>query len=154
MSCSFSQLFIDLEAGFSFQDSVEGLDIAALKAAKHPLATLRQLGANAVHHQPDHPGPGIDLSRARRGRGKGYPHMRFVEIALFLAPFVVFAAWRMATPVGRPSPRAVATSAALLALLFAALLWLHQKGAVPPNAAYVPATLQDGRIVPAHGAPR
>ncbi|HVC59708.1 MAG TPA: DUF6111 family protein [Acetobacteraceae bacterium] len=80
--------------------------------------------------------------------------MRFVEIALFLTPFVVFAAWRMAAPAGRPSPRLIAASAATLALLLAALLWLHREGALPPGTAYVPATLQDGRVVPAHGGPR
>jgi hypothetical protein len=80
--------------------------------------------------------------------------MRFVELALFIAPLVVFAVWRMTTPLGAPSPRVVAASAALLALLFAALLWFHGRDALPPGTAYVPATLQDGRVVPAHGAPR
>jgi MYXO-CTERM domain-containing protein len=81
--------------------------------------------------------------------------MRYVEIALFLIPFVIFAVWRMtATAGGGPSRRVVATSVGLLALVLAALLWFHQQGAVPSGAAYVPATLQNGRIVPAHGAPR
>jgi hypothetical protein len=80
--------------------------------------------------------------------------MRYVEIALFLSPFVVFALWRLTTPAAGPSAQVVAASAVLLALLIAALLWFHQQGAVPPGAAYVPATLQDGRIVPAHGAPQ
>lgn len=78
--------------------------------------------------------------------------MRFVEIALFLAPLVIFAAWRMTNPLGRPSPLLVAASAALVALLCVTLLWLHGQGALPPGTAYVPATLQDGRVVPAHGA--
>jgi hypothetical protein len=78
--------------------------------------------------------------------------MRFIEIVLFLAPFIVFAAWRMTTPLADLSPRLIAASAALLVLLFAALLWLHREGAVPPGETYVPATLQDGRVVPAHGA--
>jgi hypothetical protein len=81
--------------------------------------------------------------------------MRFVEIALFLAPFVVFAAWRMTTPLNvAPSPRFIAASAALLVLLVAALLWFHREGALPTGTAYVPAKLEDGRVVPAHGAPR
>jgi hypothetical protein len=78
--------------------------------------------------------------------------MRFLEIILFLSPFVVFAAWRMtATVSGGPSPRLIAASAALLVLLLAALLWFHREGALPPGTAYVPATIQDGRIVPGHG---
>ncbi len=80
--------------------------------------------------------------------------MRFVEIALFLAPFVIFAAWRMTAPAGGPSPRLVAAAAALLALLLVALLWFHREGALPPDTTYVPPTLHDGRIVPGHGAPR
>jgi len=80
--------------------------------------------------------------------------MRFIEIALFLAPFIVFAVWRMTTPLAVPSPRLIAASAVALVLLLASLLWLHQEGAVPPGESYVPATLQDGRVVPAHGAPR
>lgn len=78
--------------------------------------------------------------------------MRFVEITLFLAPFVLFAVWRMTTPTGGPSLRVVAASAALLALLLAALLWFHQEGALPPGTAYVPAQQQNGHIVPGHGA--
>jgi Family of unknown function (DUF6111) len=80
--------------------------------------------------------------------------MRFVEIVLFLAPFIVFAAWRMTSPLADLSPRLITASAALLVLLLVTLLWLHQEGAVPPGQVYVPATLQDGRVVPAHGAPQ
>jgi Family of unknown function (DUF6111) len=80
--------------------------------------------------------------------------MRFVEIALFIAPFVIFAAWRMTTPTAGPSTRVVAASAAVLVVLLAALLWLHREGSLPSGTAYVPATLQDGRIVPAHGVPQ
>jgi hypothetical protein len=79
--------------------------------------------------------------------------MRFVEIALFLSPFVIFAAWRMtATVSGAPSPRVIAASVALLVLLLAGLLWFRREGALPPAAGYVPATLENGRVVPAHGA--
>lgn len=79
--------------------------------------------------------------------------MRFVEIVLFVAPFVMFAAWRLTTTtMAGPSPRVVAASAVLLAALIAALLWFHREGSLPPDTAYVPATLQDGRILPAHGA--
>jgi hypothetical protein len=80
--------------------------------------------------------------------------MRYVEIALFLTPFVIFALWRLTSPAAGPSVQVVAASAALLVMLIAALLWFHQQGAVPSGSAYVPATLQDGRIVPAHGGPQ
>ena len=65
--------------------------------------------------------------------------MRYVEIILFIVPFVVFAAWRMtATVAGGPSPRVIAASAALVALLFAALLWFHREGALPPRHGLCP----------------
>ncbi|MGA3397632.1 MAG: DUF6111 family protein [Acetobacteraceae bacterium] len=80
--------------------------------------------------------------------------MRFVEIALFLTPIIVFAAWRLMAPATGPSPRVLAAAAALLVVLLAALLWFHKEGALPPDTTYVPATLVDGRIVPAHGVPR
>lgn len=80
--------------------------------------------------------------------------MRLVEIALFIAPFVIFAAWRLTAPAVGPSPRVLAVSVALLLTLLGALLWFHMEGALPPDTAYVPPRLEDGRIVPAHGVPR
>jgi hypothetical protein len=80
--------------------------------------------------------------------------MRFVELALFLAPFVLFAAWRMTSRVSELSPRMLGVSAAVLVLLLGALLWLHREGALPSGTAYVPSTLEDGRVVPGHGIPR
>jgi hypothetical protein len=80
--------------------------------------------------------------------------MRYLEISLFLAPLVLFAVWRLASPGRGPSPRVIVASAVMVALLLAALLWLHREGSLPSDSAYVPARLEDGRIVPAHGAPR
>jgi len=79
--------------------------------------------------------------------------LRFVELALFLAPFLLFAAWRITATATGPSPRAVAASLIVLGLLFAALLWFQREGALPPGTTYVPPTLHDGRIIPGHGAP-
>jgi Family of unknown function (DUF6111) len=80
--------------------------------------------------------------------------MRYIELAFFLTPFAIFAIWRLAAPAAGPSPRVVVASAALLLLLVVALLWLRHEGTLPPGTAYVPPTLQDGRIIPGHGAPR
>ncbi len=81
--------------------------------------------------------------------------MRFVEIVLFLAPFVLFAVWRLMTPLGGGlSPRVIAASAALVVLLLAALLWLHGEGSLPPGTAYVPAQLEGGHVVPPRGVPQ
>lgn len=80
--------------------------------------------------------------------------LRFVELTLFLSPLLLFALWRVMAYAGWPSPRIVATSCGLLVLLLAALLWFHHEGALPSGSAYVPAQLQNGRIIPGHGAPQ
>ena len=79
--------------------------------------------------------------------------LRFIELVLFLSPFLLFALWRATAYAGLPSPRLVAASVALLILLLSALLWFQREGALPPGSAYVPAHLDNGRIVPGHGAP-
>jgi len=78
--------------------------------------------------------------------------LRFVELALFLSPFVLFAVWRMTATGGGPSPRVLTASAIVLVLLLAALLWFRHAGELPSGSTYVPATLEDGRIIPGHGA--
>jgi hypothetical protein len=79
--------------------------------------------------------------------------VRLTELLLFLMPFVAFAAWRL--PLGSgPSRLALAGTACALLLLAAILLWLNQERASPPGTAYVPARLQDGRIVPGHAVPQ
>jgi hypothetical protein len=80
--------------------------------------------------------------------------LRLVEIILFVAPFVIFAAWRIAAPAGNPPTRVLAGTAIFLLLMFVALLWLRHEGSLPAGDTYVPSELQDGRIVPAHGIPR
>jgi hypothetical protein len=80
--------------------------------------------------------------------------LRFVEIALFLAPFVAFALWRLLAPGRPPSRRMIASAAGVLVLLALALLWLRRQDAEPGTAVYVPSQLQDGRILPPRGEPR
>lgn len=80
--------------------------------------------------------------------------LRFAELALYLSPLLLFALWRVTAYAGWPSSRVVAASFACLLLVLVALLWFSREGALPPGATYVPARLQDGRIVPGHGAPR
>jgi hypothetical protein len=78
--------------------------------------------------------------------------MRWAELALFLVPFALYAAWRLAAAVARP---ALVWAALAIALVLAAgtvvfgLTW--QLG---PREAYVPARIEDGRIIPGHGVPR
>ncbi len=78
--------------------------------------------------------------------------LRLTEFALFLAPFVAFAVWRFALGGRAPSAGAVAAAVGAVALLAAALLWFAQNRALLRGAAYVPAELRNGRIVPGHTA--
>jgi len=66
--------------------------------------------------------------------------LRLVELALFLAPFAVFVAWRFLALEGGPPVRVVIGAACVLA--------------VPPGVGYEPPRLQDGKVISAHGAPR
>jgi len=79
--------------------------------------------------------------------------LRYVELLLFLAPFILFAMWRITGSVRGLSSRVVAASFVLLGVLLGALLWFQWEGALPSGSTYVPATLHEGRIVPGHGAP-
>jgi len=80
--------------------------------------------------------------------------LRLVEVALFLLPFGFFGLWRLLIPANGPSTRLVVGSAIALAVLAGALLWLRQEDAAPAGAAYVPARLENDRVVPAGEAPR
>jgi hypothetical protein len=79
--------------------------------------------------------------------------LRLVELALFLAPFAVFAVWRLVAVDG-PSVRLLLTAACVLAALAGVLIWLSQDEALPPGSTYVPAQLQNGRVVAGHAVPR
>jgi hypothetical protein len=76
--------------------------------------------------------------------------LRLSELALFLSPLLLFFVWRFAVARGIPSPAVVAVAAGALLALLGGLLWFSTNRALPPGAAYVPAQLQDGRIVPGH----
>lgn len=78
--------------------------------------------------------------------------LRLSELVLFLSPFLLFGAWRLAARRGIPPAAVTAAAGALLAML-GGLLWLSADRALPPGSGYVPAQLEDGRIVPGHGSP-
>jgi hypothetical protein len=79
--------------------------------------------------------------------------VRFAEVAMLATPFVVFVAWRLLAPSGGPPTILViavtGTVLAMAGLLF--VLWYQD--AAPPGAGYVPAQLEDGRILPSHVEP-
>jgi hypothetical protein len=66
----------------------------------------------------------------------------------------MFILWRLTAASGGPSWPVLIGAACVLALLAAMLVWLHQERALPAGTAYVPAELQDGRIVPGRAGPR
>ncbi len=80
--------------------------------------------------------------------------LRLVELALFLSPFLVFAAWRFFAIEAGPSIRFVVVVACAVAVMAAALVWLGEDRAIPPNSAYAPARLENGHIIAGHGVPQ
>jgi len=78
------------------------------------------------------------------------------EIALFLAPFALYAVYLWATRAGVLQPEAWSLSrlATLtifaLALMLGSFLLLAQFGGDAPNSNYVPAHVEDGKLVPGH----
>ncbi|HWL30863.1 MAG TPA: DUF6111 family protein [Xanthobacteraceae bacterium] len=80
----------------------------------------------------------------------------FTELALFLAPFAVYAIYLLATKTAvleRSSwpPKVLATLAilALLLMIGSFLVLAHFSGA-PPGSTYVPAHVEDGKFIPGH----
>lgn len=80
--------------------------------------------------------------------------MRFVELALFAAPFVVFGAWRLLAGGGGPSRKLVVTATCIVVALAGALYWFRREEAIAPGLRYVPAQLEDGHVIPGHAEPR
>jgi heme/copper-type cytochrome/quinol oxidase subunit 3 len=76
------------------------------------------------------------------------------ELALFLAPFAVYAIFLWATqadllhPESWPLPRLMWLTIAALALMFGSFVVLAQWGGEPKNSPYVPAHIENGKLVP------
>jgi 4-amino-4-deoxy-L-arabinose transferase-like glycosyltransferase len=75
--------------------------------------------------------------------------LRFAEFGLFLLPFAVYAAWRFLGV--RASARVVWAAVAIFVSLVVAVVWYGLNARLDRGETYVPAHLQDGRIVPGHG---
>jgi hypothetical protein len=78
----------------------------------------------------------------------------FTEIGLFVTPFVVYAAFLLATRAGvlQPSswtlPRIAGLVIVSLLLVVGSFLALAQFSGAPPGSTYVPAHVLDGKFVP------
>ena len=77
---------------------------------------------------------------------------RIIEILLFLAPFAAFLAWRFIAPTQTVPGWLVAVVTIMVMGLLGSLLWMREQDASDGKQRYVPATLQDGRIVPGRAA--
>ena len=80
--------------------------------------------------------------------------MRFVEIALFALPFVIFLVWRLLLPGAGPSRQLVISFGVGVVAVAIMLLWFRNEETAPPGALYVPARQEDGRIIPGHMVPQ
>jgi hypothetical protein len=75
--------------------------------------------------------------------------LRLAEVVLFLAPFGLFLAWWLAG--ARASPALVWVAGLLLIVVGGGVVWYGLDRSLPRDAAYVPARLEGGTIVPGHG---
>jgi hypothetical protein len=80
--------------------------------------------------------------------------VRLTEVLLFLAPFAASIAWWFSAGTGGPSRPVLIAFACALVLLAGILVWLSRERALPTAAAYIPAQLDGGQIVPGHAAPQ
>lgn len=78
--------------------------------------------------------------------------MRLTEIALYVAPFLLFAIWRLGAARGVPSLAALTIAAGAVLVMIGVLIWFSRNRALPPDSVYVPAQLQNGHVVPGHAA--
>jgi hypothetical protein len=76
------------------------------------------------------------------------------EIGLFLTPFVIYAAFLVATRAGVPQssswsiPRLAALVIVSLVLVIGSFVLLAQFSGAPPGSTYVPAHIENGKFVP------
>ena len=76
------------------------------------------------------------------------------EVGLFLAPFVIYAAFLLLTRAdilvleAWPLRRVAGLIVVSLALVVASFLLLAQYSGAPPGSTYVPAHVEDGKFVP------
>ena len=78
----------------------------------------------------------------------------FTELALFVTPFVAYALFLWATRTGVLDvsawslPRLTWLVVSALGLVIASFLILAEFGGAPPGSRYVPAHVENGRLVP------
>lgn len=77
-----------------------------------------------------------------------------IEIGLFIAPFVIYAAFLVATPNGALLPsawgarRIAVLGIAGFVLMLGSFVIFAQFSGAPPGSTYVPAHIENGKFVP------
>jgi hypothetical protein len=77
-----------------------------------------------------------------------------IELALFLTPFALYALFLWATRAGVLHPDAWSTprlawlAITALVLMIASFAFVVEFAGAPPNAAYVPPHLENGKLIP------
>ena len=79
--------------------------------------------------------------------------MQFLELLLLFAPLAAFIAWRVLAPGKVPSAGMIVSMGAALAILAGSLVWLRFQDAAPRGSIYIPAHIENGRIVPERHTP-
>jgi hypothetical protein len=77
--------------------------------------------------------------------------LRAAEIGLFLAPFGLYLLWRFLAP--RVRPAVLWIGMVFVVGLAGVAIGYGLKERMDPHARYVPAHVEDGRIVPGRGVP-
>jgi heme/copper-type cytochrome/quinol oxidase subunit 3 len=78
----------------------------------------------------------------------------FTEIALFAAPFVLYAVFLVATRAGVlhpdswPLSRLITLAILSFALVIGSFVYFANYTGAPPGSTYVPAHIEDGKFVP------
>ncbi len=79
---------------------------------------------------------------------------RVLEVALLLAPLAAYLLWRglVARGAANPSRNTLLVLVAALLLLGGGLVWMSLSERHSGSTRYVPAQMENGRIIPGHGA--
>ena len=78
--------------------------------------------------------------------------LRALDLGLFLVPTGLFIAWLL---LGRLATRRYVLAAVVAVAALGAFAVIYGEArSIPGGDAYVPARLENGRIVPGHGAPQ
>ncbi len=79
---------------------------------------------------------------------------RVIEAALLLTPLIAYVLWRYLVHRGIPNPsrRTLIVLSAVITALGAGLVWTSLTERDPAGTRYVPAHVENGRIIPGHGS--